>query len=79
MLVYSDLTSIVTRIALGGSGSSESVCLRKSVVSRMYDGKCRASGCNFSSTYMERFSVGESLPDTMGLSGVLSLCIFGSP
>ena len=29
--------------------------------------------------YMESVSVGESLPDTIGLNGQSILCIFGSP
>ena len=44
MLVYRDVTSAVTKRALGGRGGSFSMRLRKCFVSFMFDGRLLARG-----------------------------------
>lgn len=65
------MVSFVTR--------TPSVMLRRWIVSLTYDGRESTNGLRCSSTILERFSVMDPLPDTMGLPGgsILFLCILG--
>ena len=81
MLVYIDTASVVTMLAVGGSGGSLSIMSSKSVLFLIYDGRCFFSVCSFSSIHVEMKAV--KLPHwaMTGLkgTGVLFLCTFGMP
>ena len=47
-------------------------------VSLMYVGSDRTSGCRTTSRYSEMCSVGQLQAETIGLPGMLALCILGS-
>ena len=77
ILVYRDLTSMVTRRASGGKGGRERTIWRKCVVFLIYDGMVVVRGWRKWSTKAESLSVGESQPEMIGRPGVPSLWIFG--
>ena len=49
----------------------------KCLVSRTWLGRCFNIGLNILSRQSDILSVGELMPDTIGLPGFPSLCIFG--
>ena len=79
MFVYREETSAVTSIALSGRGGVSCIVLIKCVVSLMKAGIRSASGCKKCVMYLLKLSVGLSKPETIGRSGMLGLCILGSP
>ena len=79
MLVYKDLTSAVTKMALCGSGGRSWIRCKKCLVSRMYEGNSSASGWIKCVMYLDRLSVGPPQPETIGRNGDDGLCIFGRP
>ena len=73
MLVYKEEMSNLTIKVPGGSGGSLLSLLKKSAVSRIYDGSERASGCKKQCTKLKIFSVGAPFEDTIGLPGLPGL------
>ena len=69
MFVYRDVTSAVTKRALGTRGDSFSMRLRKCFVSLTCDGRLLATGWMKWVRYAERWSVGPSHPETIGRRG----------
>ena len=69
MFVYRDVTSAVTKRALGGRGGNCSMRLRKCFVSLMRDGKLLAKGWMKWVMSAERWLVGPSHSDTIGWRG----------
>ena len=80
IFVYRLGTSSVTSIQFGGSVPSDLSMYRKSEVSLMYDFMFFTFGCKKWSMNCEMRSVGQPLPETIGLPGgfVFFLWIFGS-
>jgi len=69
MFVYKDLTSAVTRIALGGRGGKVEIICSRCLVSLMCEGNFSANGCMKWVMYLLKLSVGPSQPETIGRSG----------
>ena len=69
IFVYREVTSAVTKMALGGRGGSFSLRLRKCFVSLTCDGRLLARGWMKWVTWAERWSVGPSYPETIGRGG----------
>ena len=69
MFVYKDVTSTVTKRALGGRGGSFSIRLKKFFVSLMCDGRLLARDWVKLVMEAERWSFGPSHPETTGWRG----------
>ena len=78
MEVYSEPTSMVTRYSSSCRYPMSWIMLRKCLVSLIYEGVLVTRGFRTLSIVDEMRSVGESIPDTIGLPGLFVLCIFGS-
>ena len=77
MFVNRDFTSIVTRMVFFGKSVIVSILLMKSVVSLICDLFLLTIFSRCMSTKCEILAVGEPIELTIGLPGLLVLCIFG--
>ena len=80
MLVYKEVTSIVTSIVPSGRSVYLLICLLKSFVSCTNDLTLLLKGLRKWSTNCDIFSVGQPIQATTGLpgGGLVCLCIFGN-